>query len=136
MFLSVLNQKENENFLELAKLAMLVDGVITEEEKTVLDNFKRETGLMDYEFKNLEYRELQMYFDTRTKTVKKAVLFEISGMLYADGEVSDDEHTWILNLGTSWGFRENEIKKIIRWVIDFNDMLTEGFEYILKKERL
>lgn len=136
MFLGMLNEKERKNFLELAKVAMEVDGEVTESEQEMLENFRREVDLTDYEIKNTPIKDLKMFFDMSTKQSKKAVLFELAGMLYADQEVADSEAKWLKELGEGWGLRDSEIRKIIRWVMDFNDLLAEGFEYITRKERL
>lgn len=136
MFLDLLNKKEQENFLELAYEAMNADGIITESELQIFEVFKREVAMTDYVLKNLPIEKLKMSFDMSTKKVKKAVLMELAGVLYADKKVAEVEEKWLLALGKEWGFRESEIKKIIRWVQDFNDLLAEGIEYINRKERL
>lgn len=136
MFLNMLNQKEKEYFLELANIAMNVDEVVTEEELDMLDMFRKEMSLQDYVIKNVPLDKLKADVDLCSKRNKKVMLFELTGMMYADNEVADVEDKWLKDLGNRWGFRESEIKKIIRWVMDFNDMLAEGFEYINKKERL
>ena len=136
MFLSMLSKKEQEYFLELANLAMQVDGVVTESEREMIENFRQEMMLLDYKMQDIPLDKLKMNIDLSTKRNKKVFLFELTGMMYADSEVSEEEKQWLLDIALAWGFRENELKKIIRWVIDFNDLLLEGYEYINKKERL
>ncbi|MDO4177615.1 MAG: hypothetical protein Q4D21_00320 [Phascolarctobacterium sp.] len=136
MFLVMLNKKEQEYFLELANIAMNVDGVIMESELHMLEMFRKETDLQEYVIKNIPIDKLKIYVDTSTKRNKKVFLFELAGMLYADEEIAPEERDWLFDIATSWGFRESEMKKIIRWVMDFNDLLAEGFEYINQKERL
>ena len=41
MFLSMLNEKEQKNFMELAQIAMSVDGKIDESELQVMDVYRR-----------------------------------------------------------------------------------------------
>lgn len=136
MFLSMLSKKEQEYFLELANLAMQVDGVVTESEREMIENFRQEMMLLDYKMQDIPLDKLKMNIDLSTKRNKKVFLFEIVGMMYADSEVSEEEKQWLLDIAVAWGFRENELRKIIRWVMDFNDLLLEGYEYINKKERL
>ena len=56
----------------------------------------------------------------------------MAGVLDADETIESTEESWILNLGTEWGFRTSEIRRMVRWTQDFNDLLAEGYEIILK----
>lgn len=133
MFLNLLNKTESQNFLELSHIAMNVNGIINESEEAVFNTFKRETGLFDYEIKNKNLDDLVTAFKGSTKKVKRAVMIEIAGVLDADEEVDEHEKKWIIKLGEELGFRDTEIRKMVRWVEDFNDLLAEGYEYINKK---
>ena len=52
MFLSFLNEREGKLFLELAHIAMHVDGEVAEEERVAFHNYKVELGLQDYVLQN------------------------------------------------------------------------------------
>lgn len=132
MFLNMLNEKEGKNFLELASIAMKVNGVIKESEKAVFQTYKMELGLSDYTLRNAELKELVTAFQGSTKKVKRVIIIELSGVLDADEEIDANEENWILKLGNDWGFRDSEIRKMVRWTQDFNDLLAEGYEYINK----
>ena len=136
MFLNMLNEKEQRNFLELAYKAMETDGVIKQEEINVFEMLKREVGMTDYEVKHLPEEQLIKEFDNSTKKVKKAVIVELGGILDADEIVVKEEEDWLVKIGETWGFRSTEIRRLLRWVQDFNDLLAEGYEYITRKERL
>ena len=136
MFLNMLNEKEQRNFLELAYKAMESDGIIKEEEVNVFEMLKREVGMTDYKVKHLPEEQLIREFDMSTKKVKKAVIVELGGILDADEVVEKEEENWLLTVGEKWGFRAAEIRRLLRWVQDFNDLLAEGYEYITRKERL
>ncbi|WP_010098516.1 hypothetical protein [Ornithinibacillus scapharcae] len=133
MFLNLLNKKESENFLELAYDAMEINGVIKESEEAIVETYRKETGLLDYQLKEKSLEELITSFQSSTKKVKRAVIIELAGVLDADEVVDEDEKKWIFKLGEDLGFREAEIRKMLRWVQDFNDLLQEGYEYINKK---
>lgn len=136
MFLNMLNKRESENFLELAYQAMKVNGVIKESEENVFNTFKMETNLTDYEVKGKEIKELVTAFQGSTKRVKKAIIIELAGVLDSDDEVDENEEKWIINIGNQWGLRDTELRKMIRWVEDFNDLLLEGYNFINKNERM
>jgi hypothetical protein len=131
MFLNMLNEKESKNFLELAHEAMKVNG-ITQSEEAVFNTYRMETGLSDYMLQDKKLQDLITAFQASTKKVKRAVIIELAGALDADEEIDDNEQSWILKLGSDWGFRDTEIRKMVRWAQDFNDLLAEGYEYINK----
>ena len=133
MFLNILNQKEGKQFLELAHIAMSIDGKVEESEQAIFHTYKLELEMQDYELKNETYEALITAFQASTKRVKKAVLIEIAGVLDSDDVIDAKEESWIMKLGTDLGFREAETKKMIRWTQDFNDLLQEAYDYINKR---
>ncbi|GLC31141.1 hypothetical protein [Clostridium omnivorum] len=132
MFLNLLSEKEGKNFLQLATIAMKVNGIIEEREKAVFQTYRLELGIHDYKLQNKELTDLVTAFQASTKKVKRAIIIELSGVLNADEEIDIAEENWILKLGNEWGFRDSEVRKMIRWAQDFNDLLAEGYEYINK----
>lgn len=133
MFLSFLNEREGKLFLELANIAMNVDGEVVEGERTAFHNYKMELGLQDYVLQNKSYKDVVMAFQGSKKNVLRAIIVEIGGVLDADGKIDVDEENWLTTLGKEWGFKELEIKKLIRWIQEFNDLLEEGYNLINKR---
>lgn len=133
MFLNMLNEREGKNFLELADIAMKVNGTIKESEQEVFNTYRMELGLQDYALQNKTLEELVTAFQASRKAAKRAIIIELAGVLDADEEIDVNEETWIKKLGEDWGFRESEMKKMIRWTQDFNDLLLEGLEYINRR---
>ena len=134
MFLGMLNEREGKNFLELANIAIMANGDEAKEtEKAVLQAFKLELEMQDYVIKNKKQEELVTAFQASTKKIKKAVIIELAGVLDADEGIDDVEDSWIKKLGEDFGFRDSEIKKMVRWTQDFNDLLHEAYEYINKR---
>lgn len=132
MFLGMLNEKEQKNFMELASVAMSVDGKVDEDESQVIDVYRRETNLLDYKLQNKKESELVTAFQASIKKVKRAVIIELAGLLDSDEVIDGAGESWILKIGTQWGFRDSEVRKMVRWTQDFNDLLAEGYEIILK----
>ena len=133
MFLNMLNEREGKLFLELANIAMRIDGIVDDREKRILDTYRREMSLLEYELKGKAQEDIVSLLQGSKKSVKRAIIIEIAGVLDADDVIDDKEHSWIYNLGEDWGFRETEIKKMVRWTQDFNDLLQEGLDYINKR---
>jgi hypothetical protein len=132
MFLNYLNDRESKNFLELANHAMKVNDAVKESVEAVFLTFRKETGLQDYELKDKSYEELVRDFQASTKKIKRVALIELAGIMDADEIVDENEEKWIIKIGHAWGFRDPEIRKMLRWVQDFNDLLIEGYEFINK----
>lgn len=132
MFLNLLNEKEGKNFLELATIAMNVDGDVEEQERNVFSTYRFELGLNDYKIQKKEYKNIIMELKGSRKRVLRAIIIELAGMMDADEEIEKVEETWLLKLGADLDFRESELRKMIRWTQDFNDLLAEGYMYINK----
>lgn len=132
MFLGLLNEKEGKNFLELAAIAMNVDGKVVEKERNVFSTYRFELGLEKYEVKNKDYKNIIRELKSSRTRVLRAIIIELAGMMDADEEIEKVEETWLLKLGADLDFRESEMRKMIRWTQDFNDLLAEGYMYINK----
>lgn len=90
-------------------------------------------GLLDYEIQGKAQEDIVSLFQGSRKPIKRAIIIELAGVLDADDTIDEVENEWINKLGEDWGFRNNEIKKMVRWTQDFNDLLNEGLEYINKR---
>lgn len=132
MFLGLLNEREGKNFLELATIAMSVDGDVKESEKNVFSTYRFELGLQDYKIQNKDFKNIVMELKGSKKKVLRAIIIELAGMMDADEEIERVEESWLLKLGAELDFRDSELRKMIRWTQDFNDLLAEGYMYINK----
>lgn len=128
MFLQELNLKEKKNFLELAYQAISVDGKHDEEELNMFNNFRAEMNLSEeeYEIVKKPLKNIIMDFNSSKKRIRKAVMYEIFGIILANKEYHKAEEEMIETLQKEWGFRDYDVKKIKRWVEDFNDLLSEA----------
>ena len=132
MFLGILNEKEGKNFLELAAIAMNVDSADAEKERKVFATYRFELGLFDYEIQKKEYQKIISELKCSRKRVLRAIVVELAGMMDSDKELEKVEETWVLKLGNDLDFRDVEMRKMLRWTQDFNDLLAEGYMYINK----
>ena len=131
MFLQELNEGHRRNFLELAVYGMKVNGELHESQKNIINTFRLEMELEEYELKNKSVKEILLAFKSSGKSTQKIVFTELFGLL-TDGEFDDKEKELVRIFAKEWNFRESEINRIRRWVQDFNDLLTEGYEYIMR----
>lgn len=128
MFLQELNLKERKNFLELAYYTMGVDGKRDPAEINMFNNFRAEMNLPEDEYKIAEkpLKAILTDFNSSKKRIRKAVMYEILGIILANNEYHKAEEEMIETLQKEWGFRDYDVKKIKRWVEDFNDLLSEA----------
>lgn len=128
MFLQELNLKERKNFLELAYYTMGVDGKRDPAEINMFNNFRAEMNLPEDEYKIAEkpLKAILTDFNSSKKRIRKAVMYEIFGIIFANNEYHKAEEEMIETLQKEWGFRDYDVKKIKRWVEDFNDLLSEA----------
>ena len=128
MFLQELNLKEKKNFLELAHYIMTVDGKTDEVELNMFNNFRAEVrlGEDDYVIKKKSIKDIITEFNASKKRTKKVVMYQIFGIILSNHEYHENQKQTIELLQKEWNFRDYDIKKIMRWVEDFNDLLTEA----------
>lgn len=133
MFLFALNDREAEAFLELAHIAMHVDGVIAKEEQDLLENFRIELDLVDYSIQEKTQEELVAIFELSTKQVKRVVLLELSCMLYSDKSLTEDERLWIEKLSKDFALSMDDMSRLLSWSRDYVDFIDVALMYIHSK---
>lgn len=133
MFLYLLNENEGKAFMELAVQAMRVNGVEKDCEKAEYESYITELNLPGYKTQGLSFDEATDAFEQSTIPVKRSVIIELCGMLYADKEIDSDELKWIHNLSNKFQLSEGETRRLIQWSKDFSDFVEIGLMYINAK---
>ena len=133
MYLNLLNKDEQQNFLELARYSMGVNGEHKKEEEEVLLGYKFECQLVEYNANRQdEIDKVITILGASTKKVRKIILIEILGIFQADGEICNKETEFLNKLSREFNIEEYEVKRIKRWVEAMNDIVQEGYELISK----
>lgn len=130
MFLYYLNTNESEAFLELANIAIKADGIIKDCEIAVIENYKKELSMQDYQIKNLSYESILNVFKDSSKQVKRSIIIELTAILYSDKEIDESEITWIEKLSKDLNIEEKEFQRLLRWAKDLADFVEVGLMYI------
>ena len=133
MFLYLLNENEGKAFMELAVQAMRVNGEEKDCEKAEYEAYITELNLPGYKTQGLSFDKAAEAFMQSTIPVKRSVIIELCGMLYADKEIDSDELKWIHNLSNKFQLSEDETSRLIQWSKDFSDFLEIGLMYINAK---
>lgn len=130
MFLYYLNTNEGEAFLELTNIAIMADGVVKDCEIAVIENYKKELSMQDYQIKNLSYESILNVFKDSSKQVKRSIIIELTAILYSDKEIDESEITWIEKLSKDLNIEEKEFQRLLRWAKDLADFVEVGLMYI------
>lgn len=134
MFLYLLNDNEGKAFMELAIHAMKVNGEEKDCEKAEYEAYLTELNLTDYETVGISFEDAVSAFKCSTIPVKRSIIIELCGILYADKEIDSNEMNWIYTLSDKFQLPRTETDRLIRWSKDFSDFLEVGLMYINAKE--
>lgn len=131
MYLNLLSKKEQEDFLELARYSMGLNGEYKNEEEEILLNYKFECHLVEYKaYRQEDIENIIVNLSKSSKQIKKVIFIEIFGILLADGEICEDESIFVQKLTSVFQFEAYEVKRLQRWVEAMNDIVQEGHELI------
>ncbi|WP_251551501.1 hypothetical protein [Neobacillus muris] len=114
MFLTELQLEEKKAFLELASYIARIDGNLSIYESSILDKYRKEMDLADYQTKGLPMEEILQYF--KSERSKKIVLAELFQLIFADGVFHDLERESVKLIKTHFGFDEEEYSSFKDWV--------------------
>lgn len=133
MYLFMLNKNEQKDFLEIAKYSIGLDGKYTKEEEEMLAGYMYECQLVDYiAYRQNDIEKIIAILRASTKKIKRIILIELMGIFLADGEMCEKESAFLYKLAEEFNIKDNELKRIIRWVEAMNDIVAEGYELISK----
>lgn len=96
MFLYGLQEEEKQNLLELVSAIAQSDGTYAQEEQEVVDAYRRELGIEEFEKSGMEMYALIDYFSERTQLSQRIVFYEVYGMIMVDSVLAKEEED-ILN---------------------------------------
>lgn len=133
MFLYLLNDNEGQAFMELATLAMKINGEEKECEKAEFESYLTELNLPNYKPVGLGFEDAASAFKFSSIPVKRSVIIELCGILYADKEIDSNELKWIYALASIFTIPKAETDRLVRWSKDFSDFLEVGLMYINAK---
>ncbi|MEX0997150.1 MAG: TerB family tellurite resistance protein [Flavobacteriaceae bacterium] len=124
------------HFSALVNVA-LVDGPLTSEEELLLLRFARRLDINE-----LEYNEIIKNFNkypiypTHSQEIRLKQLHDMFRLIFADGEIDQDEASFLNRYAITLGFKQEEAERIIERSIE---IFTGGldfydYEYLLNKK--
>ncbi|AFL69629.1 TerB family tellurite resistance protein [Sulfurospirillum barnesii] len=133
MYLHLLKEEEQEDFLELAYHLMGIDGMHQDEEVIVFESYKHECSLEEYIISKQNDLEsvIANLKNTSSKT-KRIILIELFEILLTDGEVHENEKTFINHLASEFKVSSEELEKINKWTLAMDHIVKLGYTIINK----
>lgn len=129
MFLKSLNQQDKSLFLELAMHIACVDNEFHDAEEFLINEYRKEMGLIDYTLMNIDIEKIIDYFKNSTSNVKKIVYFESILLINADKKTATEEVEFVKRLKMEFEISDQLEKCINNWV---NNSLSEMIEICIE----
>ncbi|MCD4837515.1 TerB family tellurite resistance protein [Neobacillus sedimentimangrovi] len=123
MFLEELLPEERVAFIELAALIAGVDGNLSVYEHSILEKYKKEMDLKNYQIKGWAMEEILNTF--KTKRAKTIVLTELFQLIFSDGILHEQENVCIRQIKKHFGFDEKEFQSFKDWVDRIKELSNE-----------
>ena len=104
MFLANLAEKQKPAFLDLARALIAADGVLSDEETSMMEQYKLEMALTaGLEESQGQVEQAIDVFRPAPAAVKKQVVFELVALAFADNDYADEEARLLNEITVSWG---------------------------------
>jgi len=130
MFIQNLEKEDRKFFLELANYIVKVDGNIAEKEVMMLNLFRKEGELIDYNFSNLELDEIINYFKDKAMAIKKSVFFEATSIILVDEEIHIREKETLDKLKMELNLTNEDEINAVRIISDLTNAYVEAHKFI------
>ncbi|WP_028299111.1 TerB family tellurite resistance protein [Oceanospirillum beijerinckii] len=130
MYLALISESAREYFLELANHMMHADGEVGMEEEAILEAFRYECEMPDYQPKGIPVEQILNELAKLDQQAKNATMIELTALALADEEIHADENKLLLRTAEKLEVNEERITDMKQWVQDMNDVANRGMELI------
>jgi tellurite resistance protein len=129
MFLELLNDKQQQVFLDAAVTMASADGHLHLDETAFLERVKRESGGTLGTASHLPHREVisrahKAFADTGVAS--RALLVELAGLVIADGERTDAELELLREIANAVGVPEADVPVFLDFAQRAEDLLEDA----------
>ena len=118
MFLQAIDMNDRNLFVKLANMLIRIDGVITEDEKNIINAYKQETQLEKVFYEVNETVESIVKKISDDKVVRNIIVFELLGIAYSDANYSVEEKNFITKICKQLGIDELQLNNIENAVVN------------------
>ncbi len=130
MFLSLFTERERELFYTLSSYLVESDGIITSEEKTLLESFKLESNgqllVVVDETPNEIINELSLSNDK----IKNCILLELISVALVDNHYTENEKSIISKVVENFNISDEKFQNIFNWVVNLKEMYSKIIELV------
>lgn len=117
-----MNKSDQLMTCKVVAQAILVDGHLTDEELTLLNNLMDQYGLSDEERKEVRARNLDdsvasLLEGFSSVTEITALITEIATVVASDGDIAPREHEFLSSLATHCNLPQAELDRILATVV-------------------
>ncbi|MBD5525767.1 MAG: TerB family tellurite resistance protein [Lachnospiraceae bacterium] len=132
MFLDKLNNEEQEAFLSLSVHAAKANGVVEEEEKSMIKEYCREMGHSHFNTEDvLPFEKVVEIYGNSEMQNRKIVLMEILGLLYADGTYDEKEKAFIQDFAEKICLDPETVEKQTGLIKKYLELVKEMAESVV-----
>jgi tellurite resistance protein len=130
MFLHQLQDSEKKVFLELAHLVAGANGIISEQEKQMIQVYNREMSI-EIQLEDISARPLaEIAGELRSDLSRKASFVEVIAIAFADGVYDEEEKHLIREIREAFGFSESYYEEVKMWLKEFNIVYQRGVSLV------
>lgn len=129
MFLSLFTDRERDLFYTLSLHLIESDGIITGEEKTMLEGFKLESG------RKLERihgtpNEIISELSLSSNKIKNCILLELIYVALSDNNYTENERSIISKVVSEFDICDSKFREIFDWVTNLKGMYSKILELV------
>lgn len=133
MFLNQLTPLEKEAFVSLGVNAAKANGEFATEERAMIKEYCKEMEIPFFDAEEAKTADdIESVFKTSTESHKRIALFELLGLMVADGSYDNMEKDFVLDFATKVGLSENDIYKLYELLKKYLDLVKEISEEIIR----
>lgn len=131
MFLSSLKKPEQKTaFMQLARSMMAADGVLHENEQSMLELMRRELDLpSDYHCQDLSVEQSLTHFETREE--QTGVILELVALALADASIAPSEHDILQSAIRVFNYPSERVLSMEDWVRRYCELVREAARFFV-----
>lgn len=125
MFLSLFTERERELFYTLSCYLVECDGIITGEEKTLIESFKVECSDQILEKIDETPNEIINELSLSDDRIKNCILLELISVALVDNHYTENEKCIISKVVENFNISEQKFEEIFNWVVGLKEMYSK-----------
>lgn len=131
MFLNKLSFVEKKAYISLAYLAAEANGKVDDKESLMLEDYCKEMGIAFFDSQNVKtWEEVIRIFSVSEENIKKIVILETIGLMYADGGYDSEERAFTERLSNELGVNAEVVDKIEKLFLKYFDVSKEILDFV------